>query len=228
MIAEQIPAKLVPDVVKNTALKVVHRLPAADDRELVGATMNLDEDQSRQVVSLRAGRGRGVRGRHGPAAAGPGAVRRGPGGGRPGPAAAAGGPRSPACGPVCAVGARLHPAATCAWSSCSPADLLPAEPGDAWLRLWAEALVLAFLTGRALPAVPARAAPRVAGLDRGCASACWRPCVDRAVRSRALAIRTAYDPAALAGAAAGAGLRMLGRAPAGTRTGRAPGPGRAG
>ena len=55
VIAEQIPAKLVPDAVKNTALKVVHRLPARDDRDLVGAAMNLDEDQSRQVVSLPPG-----------------------------------------------------------------------------------------------------------------------------------------------------------------------------
>ena len=55
VIAEQIPAKLVPDVVKNTALKVLHRLPASDDRQVVGAAMNLDEDQSRQVVSLRPG-----------------------------------------------------------------------------------------------------------------------------------------------------------------------------
>src|SRR5690606_21443274 len=47
--------KLVPDVVKNTALKVVHRLPAEDDRQLVGAAMNLSEDQSRQVVSLQPG-----------------------------------------------------------------------------------------------------------------------------------------------------------------------------
>ena len=55
VIAEQIPAKLAPDAVKNTALKVLHRLPAADDRQLVGATMNLDDDQSRQVVSLQPG-----------------------------------------------------------------------------------------------------------------------------------------------------------------------------
>ena len=55
VIAEQIPAKLVSDVVKNTALKVMHRLPAADDRDLVGAAMNLDDGQSRQVVSLEPG-----------------------------------------------------------------------------------------------------------------------------------------------------------------------------
>ncbi|MEU4443636.1 ATP-binding protein [Actinosynnema sp. NPDC050801] len=56
VIAEQIPAKIIPDVLKNTALKIVHRLPAADDREAVGATMNLDEVQSRHVVSLPPGR----------------------------------------------------------------------------------------------------------------------------------------------------------------------------
>jgi DNA helicase HerA-like ATPase len=57
VVAEQIPAKIISDVVKNSALKIMHRLPAADDRELVGATMNLDEEQSRYVVTLPPGRG---------------------------------------------------------------------------------------------------------------------------------------------------------------------------
>ncbi|HEX5495594.1 MAG TPA: helicase HerA-like domain-containing protein, partial [Mycobacteriales bacterium] len=56
VVAEQIPGKLLPDVVKNTALKVLHRLPAADDRDAVGTTMNLDEAQSRHVVTLPPGR----------------------------------------------------------------------------------------------------------------------------------------------------------------------------
>ena len=56
VVAEQIPSKLIPDVVKNSALKVLHRLPSADDREQIGATMNLDEAQSRAVVSLPPGR----------------------------------------------------------------------------------------------------------------------------------------------------------------------------
>ncbi len=55
VIAEQIPSKLIPDVVKNTAVKVMHRLPAADDRETVGATMNLNKAQSEYVVSLPPG-----------------------------------------------------------------------------------------------------------------------------------------------------------------------------
>lgn len=55
VVAEQIPSKVIPDVVKNSALKILHRLPAADDRETVGATMNLDEPQSRAIVSLPPG-----------------------------------------------------------------------------------------------------------------------------------------------------------------------------
>ncbi|MEW2122279.1 ATP-binding protein [Streptomyces sp. NPDC007259] len=56
VIVEQIPSKILPDVVKNSALKVMHRLPAADDRNAVGATMNLQEDQSEYVVALPPGR----------------------------------------------------------------------------------------------------------------------------------------------------------------------------
>jgi DNA helicase HerA-like ATPase len=55
VIAEQIPARLVPDVIKNTAVKVTHRLPAADDREAVGATMNATPYQSRYLVTLPPG-----------------------------------------------------------------------------------------------------------------------------------------------------------------------------
>ncbi|HEY1820356.1 MAG TPA: ATP-binding protein [Trebonia sp.] len=56
VIAEQIPARLVPDVIKNTAVKVTHRLPAADDRDAVGATMNATPSQSRYLVTLPPGR----------------------------------------------------------------------------------------------------------------------------------------------------------------------------
>jgi hypothetical protein len=55
IIAEQIPARLVSDVIKNTAVKIVHRLPAADDRDAVGATMNLSPGQSRYLVTLVPG-----------------------------------------------------------------------------------------------------------------------------------------------------------------------------
>ena len=45
VIADQIPAKLIPDVIKNTDIKIVHRLMAKEDREAVGTAMNLTERQ---------------------------------------------------------------------------------------------------------------------------------------------------------------------------------------
>ena len=52
VIADQDPAKLVPDAYKNTNLKVMHRLPHADDRRLVGASMQFDEDHEREAAAL--------------------------------------------------------------------------------------------------------------------------------------------------------------------------------
>lgn len=55
LVAEQIPAKLAPDVLKNTNLKIVHRLIAQDDRESVGQTMNLNEEQKQHLGILVPG-----------------------------------------------------------------------------------------------------------------------------------------------------------------------------
>ena len=55
LIAEQIPAKLAPDAIKNTNLKILHRVVAEDDRQIVGATMNLEEQQLRAVSTFRCG-----------------------------------------------------------------------------------------------------------------------------------------------------------------------------
>ncbi|HIQ05377.1 MAG TPA: ATP-binding protein [Anaerolineae bacterium] len=55
LIAEQIPAKLSPDAVKNTNLKIMHRIVAEDDREIMGGAMNLDKAQKRYVTTLRTG-----------------------------------------------------------------------------------------------------------------------------------------------------------------------------
>ena len=56
VVAEQIPAKIISDVLKNSATKIVHRLPSQDDRDAVGATMNLTPEQSRLLVTLPPGR----------------------------------------------------------------------------------------------------------------------------------------------------------------------------
>ena len=55
LIAEQIPTKLASDVVKNTNLKVMHRTVAEDDRNVMGATMNIQKSQTESVVSLNVG-----------------------------------------------------------------------------------------------------------------------------------------------------------------------------
>ncbi len=49
VIADQIPDKLVPDVIKNTDVKIVHRLMAKEDREAVGMAMNLSEQQIKDL-----------------------------------------------------------------------------------------------------------------------------------------------------------------------------------
>ncbi|RJR44328.1 MAG: ATP-binding protein [Deltaproteobacteria bacterium] len=55
LMAEQIPVKLTPDAIKNTNLKIIHRLVAEDDRQLVGATMNLSDTQKRYLATLQPG-----------------------------------------------------------------------------------------------------------------------------------------------------------------------------
>jgi Helicase HerA, central domain len=55
LVAEQIPSKLAPDVLKNTNLKLVHRLIAHDDRQSIGQTMNLNEEQQTHLTTLSPG-----------------------------------------------------------------------------------------------------------------------------------------------------------------------------
>jgi hypothetical protein len=56
LIAEQIPTKLAPDAIKNTNLKVIHRLVAADDREVLARATNMDDSQERFIGTLPPGR----------------------------------------------------------------------------------------------------------------------------------------------------------------------------
>jgi hypothetical protein len=60
IIADQLPAKMHPDVVKNTNLKMVHQLCAADDRQMVGDTMTLDKRQQDELARLEPNKGQGV------------------------------------------------------------------------------------------------------------------------------------------------------------------------
>jgi DNA helicase HerA-like ATPase len=207
VIAEQIPAKLVPDVVKNTALKVLHRLPASDDRQVVGASMNLDEDQSRQVVSLRPG----VAAVFADGMDRPLRIRVPYGGGREraitDPALQAPPPihgrRSAACGPTCTAGR------ACTLLEIRQADLLASSPDDAWLRVWAEALVLAHLTNRPLPRVPALLRQRWLELDARLRECLLATALERPLAGRATAVRNCYDPERFAASCAATARRLL-------------------
>jgi uncharacterized protein len=145
IIAEQIPGRLVQDVIKNTAVKITHRLPAADDREAVGATMNMTTAQNRFLVTLPPGEaavfadgmdypvlarmpdGTGREAGAGAATATPAGVVR---------------PRSTTCG------------ADCTERPCTLRDMRVAQRAlDEYpaIRLWAELSVLAHLTGWPMP-----------------------------------------------------------------------------
>jgi uncharacterized protein len=216
VVAEQIPSKLVPDVVKNTALKILHRLPAQDDRQLVGAAMNLDGDQSRQVVSLEPGMAavfadgmdRPLRIRV------PCGEDRERGGGHAVAAAPVSGRRCAACGPVCVDGR------ACTLLELRAADLLAGSPDDAWLRVWTEALVLAYLTNRRLPLVPAILRQRWVELAPRLRECLLATVIDGAMTARALTVRSCYDPQRLSAATAETARRMLeGGKGAGTQPG---------
>lgn len=55
IIADQIPNKLIPDVIKNTHTKIVHRLFAADDRNTIGDAMSMSDEQKEFLPLLQTG-----------------------------------------------------------------------------------------------------------------------------------------------------------------------------
>lgn len=56
IIVDQIPGKLTPEVLKNTNTKIVHKIFAQDDKEAIGNTMALTDDQKRFLSFLDKGR----------------------------------------------------------------------------------------------------------------------------------------------------------------------------
>lgn len=56
IIADQIPNKLTPEILKNTNTKIVHKLFAEDDKEAIGNTMSLASEQKNFLSSLNTGR----------------------------------------------------------------------------------------------------------------------------------------------------------------------------
>jgi DNA helicase HerA-like ATPase len=56
LVAEQIPTKLARDVLKNTNLKIMHRVVAKDDRDIMGDTMNMTDEQKKFSATLDKGK----------------------------------------------------------------------------------------------------------------------------------------------------------------------------
>ena len=55
IVVDQTPVKLIPDVIKNTNLKICHRLVAPDDCEMIAATLALRPDQRSIIPALEVG-----------------------------------------------------------------------------------------------------------------------------------------------------------------------------
>lgn len=192
IVAEQIPSKLISDVIKNTAAKIVHRLPAQDDREAVGATMNLDKMQATRVVSLTPGEAavftdgmdrpmliRVPDGRAAERAPNP----------RFGSVTDLITVRSATCGVECR---RDRP---CLLEEMRAArQLLVDQP---WLVVWAELTVLGHLLGNPAPSVVADQLRMLTAPERTVACAVSHA-VDAAVASRTGELRRGDDPQQLA------------------------------
>jgi hypothetical protein len=55
VIADQLPSAIASEVMKNTGLKIVHRMTAEDDRGMVGSTMSATEAQLEQLGTYEPG-----------------------------------------------------------------------------------------------------------------------------------------------------------------------------
>ncbi len=56
IIVDQIPDKMTPEVLKNTNTKIVHKLFAKDDKDAIGNTMSLSDEQKNFLSNLPPGR----------------------------------------------------------------------------------------------------------------------------------------------------------------------------
>lgn len=56
IIVDQIPSKMTPEVLKNTNTKIVHKIFAQDDKDIIGNTMALEKEQKEFLSNLIPGR----------------------------------------------------------------------------------------------------------------------------------------------------------------------------
>ena len=55
MIIDQVPTKLIPDVIKNTNYKICHRMTSVDDCEVMAQALALRDDQKGIIPTLEQG-----------------------------------------------------------------------------------------------------------------------------------------------------------------------------
>ncbi len=55
MIIDQYPSRLIADAIKNTDVKIIHNLQAADDRQAMASCISLNDGQSRLLATLKKG-----------------------------------------------------------------------------------------------------------------------------------------------------------------------------
>lgn len=55
MIVDQVPSRLIEDAIKNTNIKVIHKLVAADDAEKISECIGLNADEQRVIPKLSIG-----------------------------------------------------------------------------------------------------------------------------------------------------------------------------
>ncbi len=109
-------------------------------------------------------------------------------------------------GPWAAADSRPRP---CSGYERHAAGLLGHDDDRAWLRLWAQTLLLAFLAGRPLPRMPAEVLSGWRALGPRSRECVLATVVDRAVTARAAALRGYYDPRCLMSVVAVTAGRML-------------------
>ena len=55
LLVDQVPTRLIPDAIKNTNLKICHRLVAEDDCKAIGESMSLSDEQRKVISKLMTG-----------------------------------------------------------------------------------------------------------------------------------------------------------------------------
>ncbi len=55
MVVDQVPSRLIEDAIKNTNIKIIHKMVAADDVNMIGQSMGLTEEQQKVIPKLAIG-----------------------------------------------------------------------------------------------------------------------------------------------------------------------------